>query len=48
MGVVHGLEGDSRIIAIKVAVLHEVFDSIDNLELSACLHKHGRTDKLPS
>ena len=31
MGTVHGLQGDSRIVAIKVAVLHQVLDSIDHL-----------------
>lgn len=31
MGVVHGLKGDARVIAIKVAILYEVFDGINNL-----------------
>lgn len=31
MRVVHSLEGDSRVIAIEVAVLYEVLDGIDNL-----------------
>ena len=31
MGVVHGLEGEAGVIAIEVAVLYKVFDSIDNL-----------------
>ena len=31
MGVVHGLERDARVIAIEVAVLHEVLDSVDDL-----------------
>lgn len=39
MGVVHSLEGDPGVIAIKVAVLHEVFYSIDNLELSAYIDR---------
>lgn len=29
--VVHGLEGDSGIIAVEVAVLHQVLNGIDNL-----------------
>jgi hypothetical protein len=32
MAVVHGLEGDAAVIAVEVAVLHEVLDRIDNLE----------------
>jgi hypothetical protein len=32
VGVVHGLESDTGVIAVEVAVLHEVFDSIDNLK----------------
>ena len=31
MGVIHGLERNSGVIAIEVAVLNEVFDSIDDL-----------------
>ena len=31
VGVVHGLERDARVIAIEVAVLHEVLDSVDDL-----------------
>ena len=31
MGIVHGLKGDSGIIAVKVTVLHEMLDGIDNL-----------------
>jgi len=31
MGVVHGLKGDAGIIAVKVAVLYEVFDRVDDL-----------------
>lgn len=31
MGVVHGLEGDAGVIAVEVAVLDKVLDSIDNL-----------------
>jgi len=30
--IVHGLEGDTGVIAVEVAVLHEVLDSIDDLE----------------
>ncbi len=41
MGVVHGLEGDSGVVAIEVAVLHEVFNSIDNLELSAYIDRQS-------
>lgn len=31
MGVVHGLEGDAGVIAVEIAVLHEVLDGIDDL-----------------
>ena len=31
MGIIHGLQRDSRVIAVKVAVLYKVFDRIDNL-----------------
>ena len=31
MGVVHGLEGNTGIIAVEIAVLHEVLDGIDDL-----------------
>jgi hypothetical protein len=31
MGVVHGLEGDSRVIAVEVAILDEILDRIDEL-----------------
>jgi hypothetical protein len=31
VGVVHGLERDSRVIAVEVAVLHEILDGIDDL-----------------
>ena len=31
MGVVHGLEGDSGVIAVEVAVLNEILDGIDEL-----------------
>ena len=31
MGVVHGLEGDAGVIAVKIAVLDEIFDGIDDL-----------------
>ena len=31
MGVVHGLECDAGVIAVEVAVLHEIFDGIDDL-----------------
>lgn len=34
MGIVHGLKGDARVIAVKVAVLNQVFDCIDNLQVS--------------
>lgn len=37
VGVIHGLEGNAGIIAVKVAVLHEVSDGIDNLEGSVLL-----------
>lgn len=32
VGVVHGLESDTRVIAVEVAVLHQVLDGIDDLE----------------
>lgn len=35
MGVVHGLKGDTRVIAVEVAVLHEIFDGVDDLD-EAC------------
>jgi hypothetical protein len=31
MAVVHGLQRNAAIIAIEVAILHEVLDGIDNL-----------------
>lgn len=31
MGVVHGLKGDSGVIAVEVAVLDEVFDGVGDL-----------------
>ena len=31
MGVVHGLQGNARVIAVEVAVLDEIFDRIDDL-----------------
>jgi hypothetical protein len=31
VGVVHGLERDTGVIAIEVAVLHEVLDGVDDL-----------------
>jgi hypothetical protein len=31
MGVVHGLEGNTRVIAVEVAILNKVLDRIDNL-----------------
>ena len=37
MGVVHGLEGNTGVIAVEVAVLHEVLDGIDDLcRVSVC------------
>ncbi len=33
VGVVHGLERDTRVIAVEVAVLHEVLDGIDDLDV---------------
>lgn len=32
MRVVHGLQGDSGVIAVEVAVLDEVFDGVDDLD----------------
>lgn len=34
VGVVHGLKGEAGVVAIEVAVLHEIFDRIDDLEQS--------------
>jgi len=31
VAVIHGLEGDSAVIAVEVAVLHQVLDRVDNL-----------------
>jgi hypothetical protein len=31
VGVIHGLEGDAGVIAVEIAVLHEVLDGIDDL-----------------
>jgi hypothetical protein len=31
VGIVHSLEGDAGVIAVEIAVLHEIFDSIDHL-----------------
>lgn len=31
VGVVHGLEGDTRVIAVEVAVLDEILDGVDHL-----------------
>ena len=35
MGVIHGLEGDAGVIAVKVAVLDEVLDGIDDLKIES-------------
>jgi hypothetical protein len=35
VGVVHGLESNAGVIAVEVAVLHEILDRIDNLWGSA-------------
>lgn len=37
MRVVHGLEGDAGVIAVEVAVLNEVLDGIDDLEIVSVL-----------
>lgn len=44
MGVVHSLKGDSGIIAVKIAVLHEILDDIDNLDMieHVCPRDKGR------
>lgn len=34
--VVHGLQGDARVIAVKVAVLDEILDGVDNLVVRFC------------
>lgn len=31
MGVIHGLECNARVIAVEVAVLHQILDGIDDL-----------------
>lgn len=31
MGVIHGLEGNARVIAVEVTILDEVLDSVDDL-----------------
>ena len=31
MGVVHGLESDTRVVAVEIAILNQVLDGIDNL-----------------
>lgn len=31
MGIVHGLQRDAGVIAVEVAILHEIFDGIDDL-----------------
>ena len=31
VGVVHGLQGDARVIAVEVAILDQILDRIDNL-----------------
>lgn len=36
MAVVHGLQGDAAVIAVKVAVLHQILDGVDNLCRSSC------------
>ena len=33
MGVVHGLKGDAGVIAVEVAVLDEVLDGVDDLDV---------------
>ena len=47
MGVVHGLESDTGVITIEVAVLNEIFDGIDDLELSELKYGCVRRGKLP-
>ena len=31
VGVVHGLEGDAGVIAVEIAVLHKIFDGVNDL-----------------
>ena len=31
VGIVHGLESNAGVVAVEIAVLHEVFDGIDDL-----------------
>ena len=35
--VVHGLQRDARVVAVEVAVLHEVFDRVDDLRCALVL-----------
>ncbi len=39
VGIVHGLESDAGIIAVEVAVLDQVFDGIDNLNVLMSLEE---------
>jgi hypothetical protein len=48
VGVVHGLESDSGIIAVEVAVLNKVFDGIDNLSCSQLTHSEKKSVNVPS
>lgn len=41
MGVIHGLEGDAGVIAVKVTVLNEVLDGVDNLKVERYPSQHG-------
>lgn len=41
VGVVHGLEGDSGVIAVEVAVLDEVFDGVGDLAIVSIIHLLG-------
>lgn len=41
MGVVHGLEGDARVIAIEVTILNQVFDGVNHLLRSVMAKQSG-------
>ena len=41
MRVVHRLQGDAHVVAVKVAILHEVFDGIYDLLEDTCLFETG-------
>lgn len=48
VGVVHCLEGDTGIIAVEVAILDEIFDGIDDLDVLIDLREKPRQPCSPS